>query len=266
MKRLLLVAFAIAALFPVSAFAADLGQPVYKSAPPPPPAPVYNWTGCYVGAGVGYGVADINHSTTDNTGQLIFDSGHDNAAKGWLGMVGTGCDVQFATSWVVGVTGDFQFGDVKGQYSFNCPSPCLGPSGYVGGIEEPWSWGVGGRAGYLVSPQLLTYWTAGFTQTRLNQVTYVDQQFGEATGLVLPAQTYDGWYLGGGVEYAIGWVPGLFWRTEYRYASYDTRNISQLCGSIGCGGAGTVNSIDRVRPQEQTIWSALVYRFNWFGH
>jgi len=31
------------------AFAADLNKPVYKAPPPAPPAPVYNWTGGYVG-------------------------------------------------------------------------------------------------------------------------------------------------------------------------------------------------------------------------
>lgn len=264
MKRLLLLFFAIT-LLPASALAADLGAPAYK-APPPPPPPVYSWTGCYVGAGIGYGVSDINHSTTDNTNTVVFDTGHDNAAKGWLGMVGTGCDLQFATNWVVGVTGDFEFSDINGQYSFNCPSGCTGPTGYIGGIKEPWSWGVGGRAGYLISPQLLTYWTGGFTQTRLDQVTYSDAALGTATGLVLPAETYNGWYLGGGVEYAIGFVPGLFWRTEYRYADYQSQNLSQICGGGTCGAVGSIHSIDRVRPQEQSIWSALVYRFNWIGH
>src|SRR5262245_25326445 len=37
-----------------SAFAADLYKPVYKAPPLPPPAPVYSWTGLYVGANAGY--------------------------------------------------------------------------------------------------------------------------------------------------------------------------------------------------------------------
>src|ERR1700712_718783 len=53
MKRILLTAtslMAIAAAAPV-AQAADLTAPVYKAAVP---APVYNWTGFYIGANGGY--------------------------------------------------------------------------------------------------------------------------------------------------------------------------------------------------------------------
>ena len=32
---------------------------LYTKAPPPPP-PVWSWTGCYVGAGGGYGMFDIS--------------------------------------------------------------------------------------------------------------------------------------------------------------------------------------------------------------
>jgi outer membrane immunogenic protein len=262
MKTRLIAITAIAALIVSPALGADIA---IKSppAPLPPPAPTYSWTGCYAGAGIGYGVADINHSTTDPSG-VVFDAGHDNGAEGWLGMVGAGCDLQVYTRWVVGVTGDFEFSDIKGQYSFNCPPGCVGPSGFSGEIKGPWAWGVGGRAGYLIGPALLTYWTGGFTQARFDQVNYSDAQTSAATGLVLPAQTYDGWYLGGGIEFALGdYVPGLYWRTEYRFSDYQSRDVSQLCGGGLCGLSGTVHSIDRARPQEQSIWSALVYRFNW---
>ena len=53
MKKLLLMAGAIAALAAGPAGAADL---VSKAPPPPPSALVYKWTGCYVGAGLGYGM------------------------------------------------------------------------------------------------------------------------------------------------------------------------------------------------------------------
>ena len=54
MKLRVLTAAALVTLAALgSASAADLGvAPVYKA--PPPPAPVYNWTGCYVGGGGGY--------------------------------------------------------------------------------------------------------------------------------------------------------------------------------------------------------------------
>ena len=55
MKKILLTAAALATFVAAPAMAADLRAPAYK-APPPPPVPVYSWTGCYVGAGGGYGM------------------------------------------------------------------------------------------------------------------------------------------------------------------------------------------------------------------
>jgi outer membrane immunogenic protein len=54
MKKLLLASVAVGAVAAIaaagSANAADL--PIYKA--PPPVAPVWNWTGCYIGGHVGY--------------------------------------------------------------------------------------------------------------------------------------------------------------------------------------------------------------------
>ncbi len=45
----------------------------------------------------------------------------------------------------------------------------------------------------------------------------------------IQANTYSGWFVGGGTEYALNmdWIPirGLFWRTEYRYASYASADV-----------------------------------------
>src|SRR5215469_13712729 len=71
MKKLLVASLAGLALTTGSALAADLGQPLYK-APPPPPAPVTNWTGCYIDGGVGYGFWRQDHfSETDPGGVAL---------------------------------------------------------------------------------------------------------------------------------------------------------------------------------------------------
>jgi outer membrane immunogenic protein len=55
MKKVLLAGVAGIALVTGSAHAADLSpQPVYK-APPPAMAPVFSWTGCYIGGNIGGG-------------------------------------------------------------------------------------------------------------------------------------------------------------------------------------------------------------------
>jgi outer membrane immunogenic protein len=255
---------AAAMVLPLGAQAADLSvAPVYKA--PPPPPPVYTFTGCYVGGGFGYNMVDIDHSVSNAANTATFDIGHDNAARGWLGTASVGCDYQIASSWVVGINADYDFNGAKGNYSFNCPGGCAGPTGYIGEQKERGAWFVGGRIGYVVMPQLLTYFTGGYTQARFSGVGYVDAATSAATGLTLPAQTYSGWYLGAGDEYALGFLPGLFWKTEYRFSQYERLDASQLCGAATCGGAGTINSIDHSRPRVQSVRSELIYRFNWGG-
>ena len=52
MRKILLAGTAIAVVMAAnSAGAADLSRPVYKA--PPPPIPVFSWTGWYVGVHVG---------------------------------------------------------------------------------------------------------------------------------------------------------------------------------------------------------------------
>ena len=56
MKKLALHVAAISLLLAGSAAAADLRRPAPVKAPAPVPVAAYNWTGCYVGAGGGYGM------------------------------------------------------------------------------------------------------------------------------------------------------------------------------------------------------------------
>ena len=57
MKKLA-TAIAAIALIGTPAFAADMAV----KAPPPPPAPIYNWTGWYVGGNIGFGWGDADTS------------------------------------------------------------------------------------------------------------------------------------------------------------------------------------------------------------
>jgi outer membrane immunogenic protein len=268
MKKLALAVVALAASIG-SASAADMAARPMK-APPPPIAAVASWTGLWISGGFGYGLMDIDHSVTSAAAPFVaFDIGQDHGGRGWLGKVGAGADYQFAGpfgSWVVGVFADGQWSDIKGQYGFACPGGCAGPFNYVGQQKHDWAWGVGGRIGYVALPGLLTYVNGGYTQGHFKGVNYIANPAATATGLVLPATTRDGWFIGGGTEYAVTQFPGLFWKSEYRFADYDNKGYGQICTVAGpCGAAGTVHSIDNSRAYVQTITTELVYRFNWGG-
>lgn len=261
MKKLLLVAAAVALTAASSAGAADLSRPIVKAAPPPP---IYSWTGCYVGVGGGYGLYDIQHDQVGVPDGTLLVLNSASAGKGWLATAGVGCDYQIGDRWLIGAFADVDWTNIKGDYGDRLFG--TGEMG-VGTLRQRWSWAAGGRIGYLVTPQLLAYFAAGFTSARYDEVNYtvVLVPF-PPTGLQLPAQTFNGYFIGGGTEFAIGWFPGLFWKTEYRFADYrsNTTVINCLDAAL-CGAVGPFGIADRMHPYVQTVRSEVVWRFNWGG-
>ncbi len=219
--------------------------------------PAATWTGCYVDAGGGYGFFNLEHSGTSP----FTTPASNTAGEGWLGRFGGGCDVQLGSmGWsniVVGAFGDYDVANIQGQFAGAFP---LGFGvNILGTAKESSAWAIGGRAGYLVTPTLLAFVDGGYTEANFDQINL--NVFGVPTGSSFLANTYQGWFIGGGTEYALNFVwPGLFWRNEYRYASYNQNN---LLGQFG-GAPNGFN--ENMRPTVQTVTSSLVFRFNWFGH
>jgi outer membrane immunogenic protein len=256
-----------AALVTLSAFgaanAADLSvAPMYKA--PPPPAPVYNWTGCYVGGGGGYAMWTQNSFVQTSTGQAVTAS-QSNGGNGWFGQGQAGCDYQFTAPYfgvqtVIGAFGDYEGGSIQGSNSF---------PGVTGQEKETSTWAVGGRAGVLVTPRFLTYFDGGFTQAHFNGVNYnLAIAGGGPTGLSLSSQNYNGWFLGSGFEYAFDWLPinGLFLKTEYRYSQYGGNGVNvPITGTAGGGVVVPAGISLNSQKATQFISTELVYRFNWFG-
>ena len=263
MKKLLLAAVALAALAAGPAVAADLGRKAPAYIPPPAPPPP-SFTGCYVDGGVGYGLWNIDHSTQFAGQQITTET--TSGGRGWLGRVGGGCDYQFGggggfwSNWVVGAFADYDFMDL--HKNFDIPF-----FGVAGEEKEKNAWAVGGRIGYLVTPNVFTYWDGGYTQTEFDQINlnFVDSPF-EPFGSIA-SHTYNGWFIGGGYEIGLagffGWQlpPGLFWRTEYRYSSFNNTNLPIFTA------AGVQTSFaQHMTPNVQTITTSLVWKFNWWGH
>ena len=257
MKKIILFsAAALSLLVPAAAIAADLGRPapVYKA--PPPPAPVYTWTGCYLGGGGGYGMWNQDLASTAPPEDVI-GSGTSltttAGGRGWFGTVQVGCDYQVASDWVIGAFADWDFGNLKG-------TPQLPDTVFAGHEKQTWAWAVGVRVGYLVLPQLLAYASGGFTEAHFNAFELFHSGDGDLLGEHVPSHTYHGWFIGTGYEYGLKWFPGLFWKTEYRYSQFsgvDLPVVSDIDGDL--------EFIIHAKKFEQTIRSELVWRFNWGG-
>lgn len=244
-----------------SAFAADLG-PVYKAPAAPLPAPPPpSWTGCYVDGGAGYGLWNIDHFSNPSI-DGDFSTTTTSGGRGWLGTVGGGCDYQFSPAtgwgnWVVGVLADYEFMDLHRNLLLSCGCG-------AGDEKESSAWAVGGRIGYLVTPNIFTYWNGGYTETRFDGINFSSTISPFAPVATTGAHTYHGWFLGGGTEISLSGLfglplpPGLFLRSEYRYSSFNSANLPIISPSS--------TGFENMKPYVQTITTALVYRFGWVGH
>jgi outer membrane immunogenic protein len=254
MKKIAIAFTAMAALTG-SAYAADMAPRAYTKAPAPVVA-VTNWTGCYVGGGGGGAFVKNDHNDFSTITRLATGPNISTGADGWFGTVQAGCDYQFGGNWVVGLFADYDFMDVRGDTSIG---GTFFPS-IVGSQKLDSQWSVGGRAGYLVLPQLLTYVSGGYTQGHWKSTNL--SAFGAlAPTATLPGSTKGGWFIGTGDEYALSFLPGLFWKTEYRYAEFDRANVDVL--NFPAGTLFGTSSTEKFK--EHSVRSELVYRFNWGG-
>jgi opacity protein-like surface antigen len=126
---------------------------------------------------------------------------------------------------------------------------------------------LGGRRSHRRGSRtrVLTYFDGGWTQAHYGSVGYnLAIAGGGPTGLSLAAQTYNGWFLGGGFEYSLDWLPisGLFLQTEYRYSQFGAADVP-ITGGIG--GIPLTGATLNSQKAPEMISTELVWRFKWFG-
>jgi outer membrane immunogenic protein len=247
--RLKLAGFTVAAfslLAAQGAFAADM--PTKMPVKAAPMAAATPWTGFYVNGGIGYGMWAADTTLINaTTGTCFACVTQVQGGKGWLGVIGGGFDYQFTSNIVAGVFGDFNISSLKGTIQDEGPR-------FAGDIKQTSSWAAGARAGWLVTPMVMSYVNGGYTSARFTSASMVTTFAGAPTTSSTPAFTANGWFLGGGVEAAI--APGWFWRNEYRYAYYGTKVLPDTSAT------GGVNASISFKPTVQTVTSQLVYKFD----
>lgn len=253
------IAFAATVALTGQAFAADMAV---KARPAPIPVPVANWTGCYISGGLGYGMyhqENLDYVNVAPVPRFALGQQYDTGGRGWLGRIQGGCDYQFggigSMNLVIGVFGDYDWADINGQFN----------NGFVYANESlSEQWAVGGRIGLLVTPQLLTYFSGGYTEAKFNYGTFafnLAAPFNVPTGTYIGNHTYKGWFLGSGLEYSLGFAPGLYLKTEYRFSEFDV-GTNQF--RFVANNALTGFEIDSTK-YVQTITTSLVYKFNFGG-
>src|SRR5262249_33120597 len=156
MTKLFLGSVALVALGLGTAFAAE--RPVPAPAYAPPPAPVYTWNGCYVGASPGTSSGPSHHFGPAGNG--ITNS---FALSGFLGGGQLGCNWQWG-AWVFGIEGDGSAINKSGQGIELNPIPRPNTL-WISETQERWFVTARGRLGltnfWWFGDKTLVYVTGG---------------------------------------------------------------------------------------------------------
>jgi outer membrane immunogenic protein len=211
------VAVLLAATAQTSALGADIGPPVYK-APIAVVVSESNWNGFYIGGHAGWIRPDIQTTDAGIFGAPFPKMTPDSAGIGFQ----AGVQRQFG-SVVLGVEGGLTAPVGDHYVTRDFPTLPGNDTVFRAGITNIWF--VGPRLGYAAG-NWMPYVTGGYANTSLKAQNI---QFG--IPIVLWNERRDGWYLGGGVDWAIGrnWVLGL----DYRHYDFgDSVIIPTVNGAL----------------------------------
>ena len=234
MRKFLLGTVALVALgATVPALAADLGARTYTKAPAYA-APIYNWTGFYIGGHVGGAFSSDN----------IFNglvTGNNNNGR-FLGGLQAGADYQFAPNWVAGI---------EGQYSWlGHNNSVIFPGGLVYANNQRALGSFTGRVGYTWGPALL-YVKGGYAYSDNNETLALA---GAPVAFALDSGHRNGYTVGAGLEYMFA----QNWSAKVEYQFYDFGS-SRFVTPVALVPFGSF------RNDDHTVKAGLNYRINWGG-
>ena len=255
-NKLLLTTVAFAALAG-TAFAADLpsrrAPPVYA---PPPPIPVFSWTGVYVGGQIGYefGRDTALYSSTLTGANLLSSSSKPTGVIG-----GAHIGYNFSTQGLplfggfLGAGGVFGIeGDVDGT---GTKSNRLFP-GLQATYREQIEGSVRGRLGFAFD-RTLVYGTGGVAFGGIRNSYNTRNAAGTLTGV---SDTIDrtrvGYTVGGGVEYAV--TNNVSLGVEYRYTDFG--KYTDVLANTTNGGVAV-----RHRDTDNRVQGRISYKFDMFS-
>jgi outer membrane immunogenic protein len=178
------------------------------------PVAGYNWSGFYIGAGVGAGANVSELSSLLLPGASLDGIG----GEGVFGELTIGYDYMFSPRFLVGALADVHYSNI--ETSLEIPIVPLDVS-----VSDTWGFDVGLRAGYLFTPTTLGYVLGGYAW----QQAETDGLDGLIPGLGDFDWDRDGYFVGVGVETVItgNWTL----KTEYRFTQFGDTNILDDLGA-----------------------------------
>ena len=232
MNKLVFAATAAVALAATApAGAADLGARYNYNKAPVYAAPIYTWTGFYVGAHLG-GAFGGNY---DFNGLALTD----NDAR-FMGGVQAGADWQFSGNWVIGA---------EGQYSWlsRNNAAAVFPGGYIYGNDQRGLASITARLGYSFGPALV-YVKGGYAYSDNRDIVTLG---GVPVAFALDSGHSNGWTIGAGAEYMF--APNWSVKAEYQYYDFGDSRFVAPAALVPFG---------TFQNDEHTLKVGVNYRFN----
>ena len=236
MKKFLFASVVLAAFGATApALGADLGaRPYYNKAAPVYAAPLYNWTGFYIGGHIGGAFA-----SSSNFNSLVLS----DYSSRLLGGVQAGADWQFAPNWVIGAEGQYSW---LGKNALNASFP----GGYVYNNDQRGLGSITGRLGYTWGPGLV-YVKGGYAfSDNRESLTLAGFPF----AFTLDKNHRSGYTVGAGVEYMF--APNWSAKAEYMYYDFGSARFVTPPVLVPYGS---------FHNDEHTLKIGVNYRFNFAG-
>jgi outer membrane immunogenic protein len=254
MKNVLLATAALVLVSATPGLAADL--PVKA---PPMAAPVFTWTGLYVGGNGGWGWGQSQ--STAFLGDSAFPTGtvfNEIHSSGWLAGAQAGFNYQTAYNLVVGVEGEWDWTNISGTETTISTAPrFVGRSSITTGRIKDLA-DLTGRIGWAAGPWLF-YGKGGVA---LDQTSSSGVAFTPAGTLIETSTSStdrSGWVVGAGFEWAF--APAWSAKIEYEHFDFGTTpiGISHIASATGAFTQTFVNSTEKI----DVVKGGINYRFNW---
>ncbi|MBK5956966.1 hypothetical protein CCR97_01865 [Rhodoplanes elegans] len=248
MKKLLLGTVALIAIAG-TASAADMRMPVKA---PPVIAPVFSWTGCYIGGFVGGAWGD-DYAAYDRNGYNRVGGWGYSGDSSFIGGGTLGCNWQpVGTNWVLGLEGEMGYLNIEGSGYDPLLVAQIAPGVLSTSKVGDWYGMITGRLGYTWD-RALFYVKGGAAFVNVEN-TILDTA-GLITIAASASETKATWTFGGGLEYAFD----MNWSIKAEYMFIGLDNTQAVCGPA-VGAAGTF-CWDHDNPGIHTAKVGLNYRF-----
>jgi outer membrane immunogenic protein len=211
---------------------------------PPAVAPVFSWTGFYIGGHIGWGRAELEETLVTAFPPFVAGTTFGANESGLLVGGQAGFNYQVGL-FVLGVEGQISWTDIG-----RSTTTTIGGVTFADSVELNWVATVAARLGVAFGNALL-YGKGGvaFADWSANAR---DSRFGT---IVNASDTETGWMVGAGLEY--GFAPNWSAKIEYNFMSF---NIDRTNFTFG----GVTSAFDR-NLDINVVKAGINYRFGGFA-